>query len=35
MISAAIWMDFKIIILNEVGQNENDKYNMLSLICGT
>ena len=31
---AATWMDLKIIILSEVSQNEKDKYQMISLICG-
>ena len=31
---AATWMDLEIIILNEVGQKEQDKYHMTSLICG-
>ena len=30
---AATWMDLEIIILSEVSQTENDKYDMLSLIC--
>ena len=30
---AATWMDLEIIILNEVTQ-DNDKYYMISLICG-
>ena len=30
----ATWMDLEIIILNEVSQEENDKYHMISLICG-
>ena len=32
--SAASWVDIEIIILNEVGQEEKDKYCMISLICG-
>ena len=31
---AATWMDLKIITLSEVSQTENDKYHMISLICG-
>ena len=31
---AATWMDLEIIILNEVSQEEKDKYHMISLICG-
>ena len=31
---AATWMDIEIIILNEVSQEEKDKYHMISLICG-
>ena len=31
---AATWMDLEIIILSEVSQTEEDKYIMLSLICG-
>ena len=30
----ARWMKREIIILNEVGQKEKDKYHMISLICG-
>ena len=30
----ATWMDLEIIILNEVNQKEQDKYHMISLICG-
>ena len=30
---AATWMDLEIIILREVSQTE-DKYHMISLICG-
>ena len=32
---AATWMDLEIIILSEVSEKEKDKYNMISLICGT
>ena len=28
------WMDLEIIILSEVSQTEEDKYHMISLICG-
>ena len=31
---AATWMDLDIIILSEVSQKEEDKYHMISLICG-
>ena len=31
---AATWMDLEIIILSEVSQKEEDKYHMISLICG-
>ena len=34
MPSAATWMALKIIILNETGQKEKDKYHMISVICG-
>ena len=34
MPSAATRMDQEIIILSEVSQKEEDKYHMLSLICG-
>ena len=30
----ATWMDLEIIILSEVSQKEEDKYHMISLICG-
>ena len=30
----ATWMDLQIIILSELRQTVNDKYHMLSLICG-
>ena len=30
---AATWMQLEIIILNEVSQEEKDKYHMLALIC--
>ena len=32
---AATSMDLEIIIPNEVSQTEEDKYHMISLICGT
>ena len=32
---AATWMDLEITILSEVGQEEKDKYHMISLIYGT
>ena len=31
---AATWMDLEIITLSEVSHRENDKYHMISLICG-
>ena len=31
---AATCMDLEIVILSEVSQTENDKYHMISLICG-
>ena len=31
---AITWMDLEIIILREVSQTEEDKYHMISLICG-
>ena len=31
---AATWMDIEIIILSEVSQKEEDKYHMISLVCG-
>ena len=31
---ATTWMQVEIIILNEVRQTEEDKYHMMSLICG-
>ena len=31
---AATWIQLKIIILSEVSQKEEDKYDMISLICG-
>ena len=34
MIFAATWMDLEIIILSEVSQTKEDKYHMISLICG-
>ena len=30
----ATWMDLEIIILSEVSQKEEDKYHVISLICG-
>ena len=30
----ATWMTLEIIILSEINQTENDKYHMISLICG-
>ena len=31
---SATWMDLEIILLSEESQTEEDKYHMLSLICG-
>ena len=31
---AATWIDLQDIILSEVSQTENDKYYMISFICG-
>ena len=31
---AATWMGLEIIILSEVNQTEEDKYYMISFICG-
>ena len=31
---AATWMNLEIIILSEVRQKEQDKYHMISLVCG-
>ena len=31
---AATWMDLGIIMLSKVSQTENNKYRMISLICG-
>ena len=31
---AATWMQLEIIILSEVSQKEEDKYHMISLMCG-
>ena len=31
---AATWMEPEIIILSEVSHTEEDKYHMISLICG-
>ena len=31
---AATWMDLEIVILSEVSQTQEDKYHMISLICG-
>ena len=28
------WMDLEIIMLSEIRQSEEDKYHMISLICG-
>jgi len=29
-----MWMDLKDIMLNEINQTEDDKYHMISFICG-
>ena len=34
MLSAATWMQLEIIILSEVSQKEENKYRVISLICG-
>ena len=34
VLSTATWMDIEIIIPSEVSQTEQDKYHMMSLICG-
>ena len=34
MLFAATWMDLEIITLSEVSQKEENKYHMISLICG-
>ena len=31
---AATWNALEIIILSEVSQKENDKYHMISFVCG-
>ena len=31
---AATWMNLDLIILSELSQKENDKYHMISLLCG-
>ena len=31
---AATWMNLEIVILSEVGQTQEGKYHMISLICG-
>ena len=31
---AATWMDLEIVILSEVSQTEEEKYNMVSRTCG-
>ena len=30
----ASWMDLETVVLSKVSQTENDKYHMISLICG-
>ena len=34
MPSTATWMDLEIIILSEVSQTEEDKYRIISPLCG-
>ena len=34
VLSAAIWVDLDMIIRSEKSPTEEDKYHMLSLICG-
>ena len=34
MLFAATWMDLETVILSEISQKENNKYHMISLICG-
>ena len=29
-----VWMDLEKIIVSEISQSQNDKYHMISLICG-
>ena len=31
---AATWMELEVIILSEISQKEEDKYHMISLMCG-
>ena len=31
---AATWMGLETVILSEISQKENNKYHMISLICG-
>ena len=31
---AATWMGLEILMLSEVSQTEEDKYHLISLICG-
>ena len=31
---AAMWMDLESVIMSEVSQTENEKYQMTSLLCG-
>ena len=31
---AAMWMELECIMLSKLGQSEEDKYHMISLICG-
>ena len=34
MPAAATWMDSEIMVLSEVSWTENNKYHMISLMCG-
>ena len=31
---ATVWMDLESIMLSEISQSDEDKYRMISLICG-
>ena len=31
---AGIWMQLELIMLNELNQEEKDKYHMIALLCG-
>ena len=34
LLLATVWMDLENIMLNEISQSKEDKYHMISLICG-